>query len=153
MPRRNLNFETLEEALEESRQLLSTGYVRNGNWSLAQACHHIRLTIDASVDGYPWWMSIAAPIRPILRWLLLPKLLRGDSPTGIKTAGMFVPPDDLDDANEVEQLGISIGRFQAHVGPYHPHPGFGRLGRQGLEHFHAMHAAHHFGFLASSQAA
>ena len=151
MQRRSLNFDTLEDALEEARQLLASGYVRNGNWSLAQACHHIRLTVDASVDGYPGWMSLATPIRPLLRWLMLPRLLRGNSPSGIKTAGIFVPPDNLNDAEEVEKLAASIGRFKAHAGRYHPHPGFGRFDREQLDHFHAMHAAHHFGFLTPSQ--
>jgi hypothetical protein len=151
MQRRSLIFETLDDSVDEATHLLSSGYVRGGNWSLGQACHLIRLTVDASVDGYPKWMSIALPIRPILRWLMLPRFLQGNSPAGIKTAGTYVPPENLDDAEEVQKLADSIRRFKAHPGRYHPHPGFGQLGREGLEHFHAMHAAHHFGFLSPSK--
>ena len=150
MTRRKLKFETLPETVEEAQGLLASGYVRNGNWSLGQACRHIRLTVDASIDGYPWWMAIGWPLRPLLRRLFMPKLLRGDSPAGIRTAGVFVPPEDLDDADEVAKYSACVERFIKHEGDMHPHPGFGRMRKPDLELFHAMHMAHHLGFLSPS---
>ena len=149
MNRRILHFDTLEDAVAECQRLLDSGYRRHGNWSLGQVCCHVRLTVDASIDGYPWWMSLAAPLRPILRWLLLPRLLCGESPSGIKTAAMFVPAKDLDDRDQVSQFAASVARFCKHGGPFHPHPGFGKMQPQMLERFHAAHAAHHLSFLAS----
>ncbi|QDV40608.1 hypothetical protein Enr13x_04140 [Stieleria neptunia] len=72
---RDLKFETLGEAVDDARQLLASGYVRQGNWSLAQICRHLVLVQDPSVDGYPAWMSLFAPLRPLMRRLLLPKCL------------------------------------------------------------------------------
>lgn len=147
MNRRKLEFATLDDAVNEAHQLLRSGYQRAGNWSLAQACRHLRLTFDASIDGYPWWMSVAWPLRPIIRWLMLDRILRGDSPTGLKTAGMFVPPDNLEDREEFEAFSKSVERFKSHDGYLHPHPGFGKFKKEKLEQFHAAHSAHHFGFL------
>ncbi len=140
---RDLKFENLGEAVDDARQLLATGYVRQGNWSLGQICRHLVLVQDPSVDGYPVWMSFFAPLRPLVRRLLLPKVLSGDSPRGIRTATMFVPRGDLDDAAEVEAFSASVGRLLDHSGSFAPHPGFGRLPREKILEIHAAHAAHH----------
>jgi hypothetical protein len=145
--RRDVHLVKLNDVLTECQRLHRAGYVSNGKWSLGQICRHIRLTLDANVDGYPWWMSLAMPIRPLLRWLFLPKLLRGDSPAGIKTASIFVPPGDLNDADEITALAESISRFFDHQGELYPHPGFGRLSPELFETFHAAHASHHLSFL------
>ena len=147
MQRRQLVFKGLEEAVTECQALLDSGYQRGGNWTLAQACRHLRLTQDASINGYPPWMSLFAPVRPLIRWLLLPRLLRGDSPAGIRTAAIFLPPEDMQDQVELNEFTKSVERFQQHTGYLYPHPGFGKLERSQLEEIHAAHAAHHLGFL------
>ncbi|QEG20447.1 DUF1569 domain-containing protein [Mariniblastus fucicola] len=146
--RRSLHLVKLADTVAESKRLLQSGYQKNGNWSLGQICRHLRLTIDANVNGYPKWMSLALPIRPVMRWLLLPRLLRGDSPSGIKTASIFVPQNDLNDAAEVELFATSVANFLNHDGRLFPHPGFGRLSKSQFEHFHAAHASHHLSFLS-----
>lgn len=150
MIRRILHFENTDDVVAECEKLAKSTYVRNGNWSLGQICCHIRLTMDANMDGYPWWMSLAMPLRPILRSLLLPRLLRGDSPAGIKTAGIFVPSTSSTDGTEVQALAACVNRFRSHSGLLYPHPGFGRLTKNEFDRFHAAHAAHHLGFLAHS---
>lgn len=147
MERRKLHFDDLSSAMDEFERLLESGYQRLGNWSLAQMAWHLRLTIDASVDGYPKWMSLFAPIRPVLRTLVLPRLLRGDSSKGIPTAPMFVPPGSLEDRTECELLRESVERFRNHTGRFFPHPGFGLATMESLDPFHAAHCAHHLGFL------
>ena len=90
---RSLQFENLSAAVDDAHQLLASGYVRRGNWSLGQICRHLVLVQDPSIDGYPAWMSLFVPMRPLMRRWLLPKLLGPDSPRGIRTAPMFMPPD------------------------------------------------------------
>lgn len=140
---RQLQFNNLEAAVDDARQLLASGYVRHGNWSLGQLCRHLVLVQDPSVDGYPIWMSLFAPLRPLVRRMLLPKVLSGDSPRGIRTAPIFVPPDDLEDATEVEAFAASVARLLNHSGNFAPHPGFGRLPREKILEIHTAHAAHH----------
>ncbi|TWT50767.1 hypothetical protein Pla22_35100 [Rubripirellula amarantea] len=146
--RRKILLHDLSEVNDEFERLLRMGYVQHGNWSLGQMGQHLRLTIDANVDGYPKWMTIAGfPLRPLLQRLVLPRLLRGDSPAGIRTAPRFVPPEGLDDTAEVLALAQSIERYQLHRERLHPHPGFGRLSPDQFDRFHAAHASHHLSFL------
>lgn len=146
---RSLQFETLGAAVDDARQLLASGYVGQGNWSLGQICRHLVLVQDPSIDGYPAWMSLFAPLRPLMRRWLMPKLLGSDSPRGIRTAPMFVPPDSLDDAAEVEAFSASAERLINHAGEFAPHPAFGRMPRDRILEIHTAHAAHHLRFLCS----
>lgn len=146
--RRELHFDSLSQAVEHCEHLLNVGYEPKGNWSLGQICEHLTRTIEASMDGYPRWMVLAGlPLRPFLRRWLLPKLLAGKSPSGIKTAPMFQPPSKIDDAAAVRRFRDTVERFHAATTPPHPHPGFGKMDRATLERFHAAHAAHHLSFL------
>jgi hypothetical protein len=146
--RRKLKLQSLDEALAETTRLLQNAYTKSGNWSLAQICCHLRLSIECNMNGYPRWMTILGyPLRPFLRWLALPKLLACDSPKGIRTAGIFVPPEKLDDASEVEKFKQCVVLFQESDQPMHAHPGFGSMTNEEFDHFHAAHAAHHLGFL------
>ena len=146
--RRKLKFENLNDAIEESESLLKTGYTMSGNWTLAQICCHLRLTIERNMTGYPRWMVVLGfPLRPLLRWLVLPKLLAGDSPAGVPTAGIFVPPNEIDDGMEAEQLKKCVAKFLDSDQAMHSHPGFGSMSNEEFSHFHAAHAAHHLGFL------
>lgn len=148
----SLHLDSLDDAISECRRLIRVGYVTSGNWSLGQICYHIRTTIDANMNGYPTWMAaLGYPLRPFLRVLVLPRLLSGRSLSGVKTARMFVPPVDLDDAAEVELLAECIKRFQQNRGPLHPHPGFGSMNHRQFERFHAAHAAHHLNFLTTDE--
>jgi len=149
---RPLQFNDLEAAVDDARQLLASGYVRHGNWSLGQICRHLVLVQDPSIDGYPGWMSLFAPLRPLMRRWLLPKVLGPDSPRGIRTASMFVPPDSLDDAVEVEAFSASVERLLSHSDQFAPHPAFGRMPRDKILAVHTAHAAHHLRFLSCSHA-
>ncbi len=144
---RRLKFETLDEAAQEASRLLESGYVRSGNWSLGQICRHLTLVQNPSIDGYPFWLSLFAPLRPVMRWWLLPKLLDIDSQPRIRTIKAFMPPDDSDDTFEVDRFHRSVDRMMDHTAPFAPHPAFGRVPRQTILQIHAAHAAHHLRFL------
>ena len=148
--RRPLKFENLTEAILECETLLESGYTRQGNWTLGQICCHLRLTMEANMTGYPTWMTVVGfPLRPVFRFLLLPRLLAGNSPKGVRTAGIFVPPDHMDDVVEVASFKRCVSKFLESNEPLHPHPGFGRLTKVEFDRFHAAHAAHHLSFLAT----
>lgn len=151
MDRRKLRLERLEDAVNECERLLRDGYQRNGKWTLGQICYHLRTTQDASVNGFPKWMSFFAPIRPLFRALLLSRVLGGDSPSGLRTAAKFIPPTELSDRDEVDAFAMSVKQFRQHTGLLHAHPGFGRFDHDEYEKLHLAHAAHHLGFLASMQ--
>ena len=146
--RRELELANLDDAVIECDRLLETGYTKSGNWSLAQICCHIRLTMERNMNGYPKWMVVLGyPLRPILRALILPKLLSGASPSGIPTASIFVPPEHVEDKSEVDQLKQCVANFNATDDAMHGHPGFGNMSNEEFNRFHAAHAAHHLSFL------
>jgi hypothetical protein len=144
---RELRFASLDEAVAEVRRLQEAGYRRHGEWTLAQVCRHLCLVQDPAITGYPVWMALFAPLRPLMRRWLLPRLLSGNSPRGIPTAAVFVPTGDVLDEVETRKFEESVRRLQAHRGRFAPHPGFGRLDRETFEAIHAAHAAHHLRFL------
>ena len=146
--RRTVGINRLADAVAECERLLSTGYTKQGKWSLGQICQHIRLTIECNMTGYPTWMTVLAfPLRPILRRFGLPKLLAGRAPKGIPTAPMFVSPGSVDDAQEVEAFARCVEKFMSWEGALLPHPGFGSMSHEEFEKFHTGHMAHHLGFL------
>lgn len=148
IPRRELKLDQLGDALEECARLLDRGYTQAGNWTLGQMCLHLRLTMEVNMHGYPRWMTaVGMPLRPILRTFMLPRILAGNSVSGVRTAGMFVPPGGLDDAEQLRLFEACVREFEGQAEPLHPHPGFGRMSHEEFGRFHAAHAAHHLGFL------
>lgn len=148
IPRRELKLDRLGDALTECARLLDSGYTQAGNWTLGQMCLHLRLTMEANMHGYPRWMTaVGMPLRPILRGFMLPRILAGNSVSGVRTAGMFVPPRGLDDAEQLRHFQACVHEFEGQAEPLHPHPGFGRMSHEEFGLFHAAHAAHHLSFL------
>jgi hypothetical protein len=145
---RDLQLDDLDAAVDDARAMLDSGYDSLGNWTLGQICRHLVLVQDPSVDGYPKWMSLFAFLRPAIRRWLLPKLLSGDPPRGIRTASTFKPSEDLDDTAKVEAFAHSVARLKTHVGEFIPHPAFGRQSREQILAIHTSHAAHHLRFLS-----
>lgn len=150
--RRELKLDRLGDALSECTRLIDSGYTQAGNWTLGQMCQHLRLTMEANMHGYPRWMTaVGMPLRPILRAFALPRILDGNSISGIRTAGMFVPPGGLDDTEQFRLFEECVREFENHAKPLHPHPGFGRMTHEEFGRFHAAHAAHHLSFLIPPQ--
>ncbi len=152
--RRRLTLDHLGDAILRAKKLLETGYTKSGNWSLGQMCCHLRKTIESNMSGYPLWMTILGyPLRPLLRYFLLPRLLSGKSPNGVRTAGIFIPPQDLDDSAEVELFAHCVAGVHKSSDRLHAHPGFGAMSQDEFNRFHAAHAAHHFSFLKQQEIA
>ena len=147
LQRRKLELTELSSVVEECESLMKSGYAMQGNWTLAQICRHLSMDIACSMDGYPKWTYLFAPLRPFIRWMLLPKLLRFESPTGIRTASNFVPPEGLADETELESYKEHVKRFLDFDGKYSTHPGFGFNTREKLQQVYSAHAAHHLSFL------
>lgn len=145
--RRPLELTSLQAVEQELARLSGAPYERVGNWTLGQACRHLALDIRSSIDGYPNYTYLFAPLRPFVRWLLLPKLLRFESPSGIRAPAAYVPADDVDDQQGLKEYREQIARFLSHEGRYQTHPGFGFNTRENLERIYSAHAAHHLSFL------
>ena len=113
---RDVRFRKLEDAVKEAEQLLVSGYIQHGKWTLGQICCHCREVQEFSLHGSPRWMSLFAFVRPLYRKALLPRLLRGESPIGMPTVPALVPAPDLDDQSEVEAFASSVNQLMHHPG-------------------------------------
>ncbi len=151
--RRELKFNSLDEALAEARRLLESGYTMLGKWDLGQVCGHCADWLRFPADGYP---RAVFPISALL-WLMKStlgasmrrKILREERfaagkptmPQTVKLRGA------LNDAAGVAVLEAAAARFQQHSGPWHASPLFGEMTRDEHLRLQLIHLAHHLGFL------
>ncbi len=144
--RRTLQLTSLDDVIPEVDRLLQGGYRTVGNWSLGQACNHLALAIQGSVEGFagaaPW------PVRASLGRLMKRRILsRGKMPERAKLPEEFHPREGLDDRAEAEALRAAIRLFGQHAGAMADHPFFGPTLPEEWQQFHTIHAAHHLGFI------
>lgn len=79
--RRDLNFKTLDDIVQDAQQLVSTpGATVLGNWPLTQLLTHLALSVNSSIDGF----SAKAPVMirvvgPLIKGFVLraPKMKPG----------------------------------------------------------------------------
>jgi hypothetical protein len=144
--RRRLRFDDFQAVNREVDQLLAHGYTRLSNWSLGQMCEHLAIVLERAVDGFP--SMLPAPVRWIIRWVALKKILRHEQMSRSITAPKYMMPGDaVEDRDGVERLKAAILRFQAHTGPYHPSPAFGELSNNEWRDTQLWHAEHHLSYL------
>ena len=148
--RRRLDFQRLDDVMPEVDRLLK-GYRATGRWSLGQICKHLAGMMHSSVDGFaqtaPW--VVRATVGPLAKRHVL---RTGRMPEGIKLPKAAQPRPDLDARAEAEALRATIQQFARMAGPLKPHPFFGKLTVDEWTRLHAIHAAHHLGFLVPEPA-
>lgn len=146
MERRPLRLADLDAVVRETESLLTNGYTRTGRWSLGQIADHLAQAIDRSLDGYP--SRLPAPVRWLLRWLLLKKVLRHDVLNRkVDAPKWLMPPDTVEDRAGVEHLKAAVARYKEFRGTPHPSPVFGPLTYDQCREVHVWHSEHHLSFL------
>ena len=150
--RRQLSFETLDEAVADAEGLLNSGYRCVGNWDLSQCCHHLAVLMEYPLDGFPSYRFPLNVGNWFLRQTLAPRMLQkilttGRWPDRLPTDKRTVPARGGDDSKGVEQLRNAANRLCDHTGPLHASPLLGLLNKQQLIELHRTHTAHHLSFL------
>jgi hypothetical protein len=144
--RRPLRLPDLDAVVREAESLLASGYTRGGAWGLGQNAEHLARAIEQSMDGYP--SLLPAPVRWLIRWMALGKILRHEVITRKVPAPPYMrPADGVEDRAGVERLRAAVARFNAHAGPLHPSPAFGKLTREQWREVHVWHSEHHLSHL------
>lgn len=144
MPRRpSLQYDSYR-ALQADLNDLQAGYEQGGQWSLGMAADHLARTMSASLEG---GKGLPGPVKAVLRWLILPQLLRrGTMPRGVP-APAAVKPRDVPDAQGVAALQSQIDKAQAWCDSTIGHPMFGTMAMESFHRLQLLHAAHHLSFL------
>lgn len=150
--RRQLRFETLDDAVVDARHLLAVGYDKLGNWDLDQCCQHLTMWMSYQIDGYPPTPLLVRPLLALVRMTkgrsMAKKLLdQGEMKPGLPTIPQSVPKNGGQDAEAVEDLAKAVHRFKEYNGSLLPSPLLGELDRDDWDKVHRIHAAHHLGYL------
>ncbi len=147
-PRRTLRFHTLDQVMGDAMLVGRGPYQRLGTWSLGQCCDHLAVTIDYSIDGFPF--SVPLPLR-ILGPMLKKRVLDPDRgfPTGVKfpKAGRTaLEPNTISDEEGLAKLQAGLDRLKAEPGRARS-PLLGSLSREEWDMLHCNHAALHLSYL------
>ncbi len=154
--RRELRFETLDDAVRDAEHLLAVGYDKAGNWDLGQCCGHITEWMRFPMDGFPRPPFVLRGVMFLLRNTIGPGMLRKiladrSMPAGGATLKGTIPPPG-DDARAVEKLRETVGRANAYTGDLKPSPLFGKMTRETWIGLNLIHTAHHLSFLVPKTA-
>lgn len=146
MTSRLLQFTNFKEVLAEVERLHRGGYVKAGQWDLAQALDHLIYFIKGSLDGHqftvPWLVKFLFG-----RWALRRILKQRKMKPGVYTPQKPLPAPGGDEAAAVARFRNTLARFQQHYGELHDSPFFGHLTPEQWRDLHVIHCAHHLGFL------
>ena len=157
LTRRDLRFETLDDARRDVRHLAAVGYDKAGNWSLGQACYHLAIWVRYPLDGFPPLPAWQRPLAWAIRNTVAPAYTRrviasGKVPTGIPAPLGTVPPATVSDAEGVAQYETQLDRLRDFQGVPHRSPLLGALSNAELKSLSCVHAAHHLSFLVPKHA-
>lgn len=147
MQRRALQYDSFLAFRRDIDWLREGPYGRAGSWSLGQAAEHLTRVIAMSLDGFPFRVPFVFRLAgPAMRWVTL---WRGSIPSGIKGPAEMMPTavPAGEEQQRVDALLALLDRYEAHTGPLHASPLFGKMTRQQWDRIHLIHAAHHFSFL------
>ena len=158
---RPLSFASVAEAPDEAARLRAAGYEKRGNWDLRQIADHCAEWIELALSGDYRPPAVMKPVFFVLRKTFGPKMLRKVLATGAIKAGLptdpkTVPPpadardgtrDDAAEAAAVDRLRTAADRLAAHAGPVPDSPLYGPMTADEAKRLHAIHCAHHLGFL------
>lgn len=145
--RRPLKLGGFQEAVAEVERLAAGGYSRAGNWGLAEVLSHLNKALNLCFEPFPF--ITPAPLRPIMRTVMVPLMKRGvQFPGGLKAPDPLQPAVDLDlpeQIAEFKRLVAAILNPESQLQPYHPL--LGKINREQWIVMQTWHAAHHLSFL------
>jgi hypothetical protein len=146
MQPRDLTFVTFHEVMAEVDRLHAKGYDRAGNWDLAQVLDHLCYFMNGALDGFqfkvPWLIKTLFGKMALNATLKSKRMKRG-----VFTPQKPLPVSGPDEKEAVARFKMTLERFTAHQGEYHPSPFFGKLSREQVHALNLIHCGHHLGFL------
>lgn len=145
--RRQVHYESLDDVLADAERLAGVPHRTLGNWSLGMISKHIATALDMGIDGNV--PGIPGPLRPIVRMLLLNKMLASGMPAGRKLPqkpARVLMPSDTSDQEGIDLLRKSIARWHSNS-TRKPHPFFGQLTPEQWDRLELRHAELHMSFV------
>ncbi len=146
MPRRQLDFRTIDDAIAELDRMEKSGCDPQGNWDLAQVCNHLSFFTEGSLDGHKFkvpWIFKALFGKMVLKRILSSRQMK----VGGFTPQKQLPEPGGDATVAAARLRQSLIRMRDHKGDFIASPFFGYLTPDQWRELQTIHCAHHFSFL------
>ncbi|MEM6332409.1 MAG: DUF1569 domain-containing protein [Planctomycetota bacterium] len=149
--RREVRYETLDEALADVERLAAAGPVEAlGNWTAAMNIEHVCFGIEFATDGYPPEAAQTPFIVKTMMKLMKGRVLKKGFGPGIKPpdaiAKTFAPDPNATLEGAIERLRKAIAGARER-GMTQPNPLLGKLTAEEYEAFSCRHAELHFSFI------
>lgn len=146
MPQRQLDFQSINDAIAELERLEKSGCTSLGNWDFAQVCDHLSFFVEGALDGHQFkvpWIFKAMFGRMVLNRILSKRHMK----PGVFTPQKPLPLPGGDPKAAAARLRKALIRMRDHMGEFHDSPFFGHLTPDQWCELQTIHCAHHFGFL------
>lgn len=146
--RRELSFESLDEAVADAERLAAGEVRTTGNHSFAKILKHLALTHDMATG------KIEAPRPPLFMRLIMPfiknSVLNGPVKPGFKLPkapeNFFWPEGEVDLQEALAHFKASVQNYNQN-GPLPVHPIFGSATREQIDRLNCGHCAMHLSFV------
>ncbi len=148
--RRELHFTCLDDIRADVDKLAQAKELRHlGNWSPGQVLRHLAMTMDNSIDGFPFRMP--GILRFILRLTMKQRLLTKPMGAGFnlpkRAAAMLPQPTSWEEG--LAGFRHALGRLKTET-LRSPSPVIGPLTADEWEQLHCRHSELHLSFLLPS---
>lgn len=146
--RRELNFNSLRDAVADAEQLAKGDVRTTGNHTFGQIVEHLAKTHDMATG------KIKGPALPFYMRIFMPfmknSILSKPAAPGFKlppaAEEFFWPDGDVDVQQAVAHLKESVENYYTN-GPLEVHPVFGKASREQIDNLNITHCAMHLSFV------
>lgn len=150
--RREIQFDTLGQAMAEAERLATCKATTSGKYSLGQILDHLARAIDFAIGVGP---QMRIPwIGKVIGWLIRGRVIKGPPRPGVKLPrrgqSLLWNTRDVSAPEGMQRLRDAYDRFCA-IGEYPPHPFFGRLTADEHHKLQCRHFELHLGFVHEAE--
>lgn len=145
--RRELNFQSFDEAMREAESLAQQPVQTSGSYSFGQIIEHLARTLDV-VTGTTAGPKLSLPLRwaaRIMRSRLLNRPMQPGFRLPEQAQSIFWPSEDVQLDAAMEHLRSAAERFRS-TDPLPPHPIFGKMTREQHQQLQCRHFELHLSF-------
>ena len=148
--RRKVRYTSLDDLLADAQRVAGDDVTMVGNWSAGQVMRHLALTINYSIDGFPF--QFPWPLRKLLKHVMKRRFLTKPLSSGFKAPNYAssVIPDPVSAGDGLAELSTAVERLK-NESQRAPHPGLERLTVDEWNQFHLRHSELHMSFAVLPQ--
>ena len=146
--RRNVDFSSYQDILDDVRSLASRPTRQLGNWSLGEICEHLASAMNMAVDGPPVQALVAYSHGRTTDQEALFCRDHSSPASSCQATPRRSCPSGADTDKGITALARAIERIQR-TADRKPHPIFGRMTNEEWDRMQFLHSAMHLSFIVT----